>query len=333
MVDLGTGLLRFRRALFFSVFLLLFAAILFYSKNVAAAALEGLKISAAVLIPSLFPLSVLANMIVRLGIAEPICKKLGKGFKKLFGVSGNGAVAFAIGILGGYPLGILAAADLYKCSKIGKTDLSRLVCFCSNCSPAFIFSVAAPRFTAGTDLRSAEIAFMLFSVHIASAVFTGILFKNLSAPDVLTDTENTAGGLFLPKHSFASAFTESVEASAMAMLRLTAYISLFYIINIILKSSFVITYIAGLTGISRFGTFAAGILEFSTGILSLDRSAASLPAASFMIGFGGLCVAAQSASGLRESGCGIGRYLLAKLFQAVTSYAVTAVILYFSGIA
>jgi len=93
------------------------------------------------------------------------------------------------------------------------------------------------------------------------------------------------------------------------------------------------TYIAGLTGISKLGTYGAGILEFSTGILSLDRSTASLPAASFIIGFGGLCVAAQSASGLRESGCGIGHYLLAKLFQAVTSCAVTAVIIDFVGIA
>jgi sporulation integral membrane protein YlbJ len=326
-----TGVLKLKRILYFAAFLIAFAALLIYSKTAATAALDGLKISAAVLIPSLFPLSVISGMTIRLGIAEPICAKIGKPFKKLFGVSENGAIAFVLGLLGGYPLGITTAVDLYKNSKVTGNDLKRLICFCSNCSPAFIVGVAAPRF-AGAPQNIGKISALLFIAHVSAAITAGIIFKNipLSEPDTFYNARNRAK----PRkpYTFASAFTESVEVSAASMLKLAAYISLFYIINKLILSSYLIAMIEEIHGMQNAGALTAGVLEFSTGILNLVKSIKSLPAAAFLLGFGGFCVAAQSASALKDTDVGIKYYVFAKLFQGAAAYIITALIMFLCGI-
>lgn len=320
MVHIKTGALKLRSFAYFAAFAFVFFALLSSSGPAAQAILDGLKISALVLVPSLFPLSVVSGMIVRLKIAEPLCAYLGKPFKKMFGVSENAVLAFLIGLAGGYPLGILAATDMYKNARISAHDLKKLSCFCSNCSPSFIFGVAAPHLSAHSPvLDTSKTALLLLGAHILSALVSGLVFSEFAA-ESKGAVQNFPKS---PEHkafTFTSALTESVESSAIAMLRLTAYISLFYMLNRILLSFIMINFIKNLTGLKSIFVLLSGVLEFSTGVLSLGAGRGDFALCAFFISFGGLCVAMQSASILRETGIKIRYYIFSKLFQGAAAY-------------
>jgi len=322
-----TGEYHLKNITLFFAFAFVFAYLLIYSGTAAGAMLEGLKISAAVLIPSLFPLSVVSGMIVRLEIAEPVCRRAGKAFKAFFRVSENCVLPFVLGIAGGYPLGVIVAADMYKNGRISRGDLKKIVLFCSNCSPAFIVGVAAPYLSnTGAGFAATKIALVLLSAHIFAAVFVGFLFSRLYFH---SDEESRQKYDGAPKktYSFSSAFIESVETSAISMLRLAAYISLFYMLNKLLLSTNIFIIFTDINNFVNIKAFVSGILEFSTGVLALDMLLKSLPVAAFLISFGGLCVAAQSASVLNGTGVKIRHYIFAKLAQGVMAYIIVSLIL------
>ena len=56
----------------------------------------------------------------------------------VFGINGNGASAFILGVLCGYPIGAKTAVDLYKNSYISKKEAENLICFSNNSGPLFI---------------------------------------------------------------------------------------------------------------------------------------------------------------------------------------------------
>lgn len=330
-MHIKSSALNFRNFAYLSAFALIFFTLIISSDIAAEAALDGLKTSALVLVPSLFPLSVVSGMLVRLKIAESICVYLGKPFKKLFLISENAVLPFLLGLAGGYPLGILTAADMYKNARISLDDLKKLCCFCSNCSPSFIFAVAVPHFcTQAAFSEPAKIALMLFCTHILSAMFSGIIFTRLisKSETALRDIPNP---LKIKSYTFTSALTESVESSAIGMLRLSAYISLFYMFNRLILSSDVII-IKVLTNIKYMPVLISGILEFSTGVLSLGADSHDIALCAFFISFGGLCVAMQSASILKDTGIKIRYYIFSKLFQGITAYVIVYIIVYFCRI-
>lgn len=56
----------------------------------------------------------------------------------LTGLSGEGAYAFVLGLLCGYPMGAKLTADLYHAGKISRQESEYLLTFCNNPSPAFL---------------------------------------------------------------------------------------------------------------------------------------------------------------------------------------------------
>lgn len=65
----------------------------------------ALSLCAELIIPSLFPFFVLSGLLNRLGFAAAIARQLAKPAARLYSVSGAGATAFFMGLVGGYPLG------------------------------------------------------------------------------------------------------------------------------------------------------------------------------------------------------------------------------------
>ena len=95
----------------------------------------GLATCGGVIIPSLFPFFVLSAAVSELGIPQRLARRLAEPMSRLFGVSGAGASALVLGVLGGYPLGAASAADMAGRGVITSEECSRLLGFATTQAP------------------------------------------------------------------------------------------------------------------------------------------------------------------------------------------------------
>ena len=85
----------------------------------------ALSLCAELIIPSLFPFFVLSGLLNRLGFAAAIARQLAKPAARLYGVSGAGATAFFMGLVGGYPLGAAYIADMRRQGLVSLEEIGR----------------------------------------------------------------------------------------------------------------------------------------------------------------------------------------------------------------
>ena len=113
-------------------------------EDASLAAAGALSLCAKVIVPSLFPFFVCANLFCALHLTQPLERALSGVMQPVFGVPGSGAAALVVGLTGGYPSGAQTIAALYAAGSIDKKSAGRLLLFCNNCGPAFIFGVVGP---------------------------------------------------------------------------------------------------------------------------------------------------------------------------------------------
>ena len=149
-------------------------ALMLYPQPSMEAAKSGLALCYNVIIPSLFPFFVLSSLVVELGLAGYLGRLLEGLMRPLFHVSGACASAFALGFIGGYPVGAKTAISLYENGMCTKTEAERLLAFCNNSGPAFILGVVG----AGV-FASSRVGVLLYLAHAAASICIGILCPTL----------------------------------------------------------------------------------------------------------------------------------------------------------
>ena len=169
--------IRFHRRLFDALICLaLFAAVaalIIFPKESIAAAQNGLTLCINVIIPSLFPFFVLSTLIVQLGIARYFGRILEPVMRPLFNVGGACSTAFVLGFIGGYPVGAKTVIALYENGSCTKAEAERLLSFCNNSGPAFIFGVVG----AGV-FSSSTVGLLLYLTHSLASICVGLIFRN-----------------------------------------------------------------------------------------------------------------------------------------------------------
>ena len=168
--------LRGAAALFFPVF---FGAVLLFFPDVSAAATrEGVALCLQTVLPSLFPFFVLSSLLVQSDVPRLLSRAMAGVMYPLFGVSGAGASALILGLLGGYPVGARTVAELYGRGEIAREEAEQLLAFCNNSGPGFFLGVC------GTAVfGSARAGAYLYLIHVGAALVTGVLLRrNLGLP-------------------------------------------------------------------------------------------------------------------------------------------------------
>lgn len=162
--------LRGAAALLFPVFF--GAALLFFPDVSAAAAREGVALCLQTVLPSLFPFFVLSSLLVQSDVPRLLSRAMAGVMYPLFGVSGAGASALILGLLGGYPVGARTVAELYGRGEIAREEAEQLLAFCNNSGPGFFLGVC------GTAVfGSARAGMYLYLIHVGAALVTGVLLR------------------------------------------------------------------------------------------------------------------------------------------------------------
>jgi hypothetical protein len=106
--------------------LMLLGLMLYNAGAAGDACREALEMCARLLVPSLFPFFVLSGYLNRVGLPGLLGRIIAPFAARLFGVSGAGASAFVMGLLGGYPAGAAYIADMERSGSVTAREAERL---------------------------------------------------------------------------------------------------------------------------------------------------------------------------------------------------------------
>lgn len=256
----------------------------------------ALRLCAELIIPSLFPFFVVSGLLNRLGFSARLAGRLSRPAARLYGISGAGATALFMGLIGGYPLGAAYIADMRRQGLISAEEGERLMGFCNNSGPAFLIgSIGAGVF------GSARLGLGLYIIHILSALITGLFFRGSG--------RYKAQLPHLPE-SRGSALIDSVRQAAQSILSVCGFIVCFCVIIGLMDAggyfSLLVGRLASLTGLELHAARAllSGVLELGSGIgamRGLSPSPVNLAIAAGIVGWGGVSVHFQTYAVLAES--------------------------------
>ena len=287
------------------------AALLLWPEQAVAAARDGLRLCGNVIVPSLFPFFVLSSLVVELGLSRYLGRLFQRFMVPLFRVNGACASALALGFVGGYPVGARTAIALYRSGQCTKTETERLLAFCNNSGPAFIFGVVG----AGI-FHSGPVGLLLYLTHVAASLAVGLLFRFYKPHDGPASPRGSSSVQFQTGNAGA-AFTRSVTGALSGILNICAFVICFTVILRLLTlcgaldlAAEVLAFLFRPLGLDRIWArrLLTGVVELSSGVTALSGGAISgrLSMAAFMLGWAGLSVHCQVLAFLGDSGLSIG---------------------------
>ncbi|MGM9548862.1 MAG: hypothetical protein ACI3V5_03355 [Faecousia sp.] len=272
-------------------------------KTALEGARQGVVLCLKTVVPSLFPFFVLSILLTSslLGSSLPLLRPLGR----LFGIPEGAESLLIPAFLGGYPVGAQSAAAAFRSGQLSKQEAERLLSFCNNAGPAFLFGMAASMFP------RRWMAWALWGVHIGGALFAALLIPGSGKRSVkMTQSDPPS-------------LTSALNTSIRVMASVCGWVVLFRVILAFL-SRWILWILPTAVQVA-----VTGFLELSNGsceLLSVSDVSARLCICSAILAFGGLCVTMQTLS--VTAGLSLRQYFLGKLLQTVFSLALTVLIAY-----
>ena len=333
--------LRLKRNFISLLFLLFTISILIFSNSNLTAVKSGINLWATSVVPSLFPFFVATELLMHTNIVYHIGNILNRFMKPLFHIRGEGAFAFIMGIISGYPIGAKIATNFRKENICTKEECERLLSFTNNSGPLFIIG------SVGILLyRNTMIGLLLFITHLLASLSVGILFRfwkktkhsdlNYFTSKTYTNTKTLASF-----SNLGEILSESIVSSIKSILVIGGFVVIFSSIISILKSSG-ITRIIEIIATPLFNSIHispsfieplfTGFFEITNGISSISNIACkklsiNILITAFLLGFGGISVLLQVLSITSKSDLSIKPYIYGKLLHGIIAVLYTFILM------
>lgn len=341
-----------------------FCLVIFSKSNLSAAKI-GLKLWANNVVPSLFPFFIATNLLKSTNVLSIISKYFNKIMRPLFNVPGEGAYAFILGLISGYPVGAKIVTDLRNSNLCSKDEGERMLCFTNNSGPLFIIG------TVGITLfANSTVGLVLLITHILAALTVGIILGIVSRfrknnlfqynSNILNYSSNNKYRL-----NNSNAFTQTTSSNRQTNSNICTFSNLGEILsNAILESSKTIIMIGGFVvifsviisilnsskmmellsfafypilklfnvDISFAKSILSGIIELTNGlsiVSSITNKSISINIiiCAFLLGFGGISVMLQVLSITSKSDLSIKKYFWGKLLQGIIAASYTYILM------
>ncbi|MBQ3409029.1 MAG: sporulation integral membrane protein YlbJ [Clostridia bacterium] len=333
---------------FFLIFLVVF------SNNNLTAAKNGLMLWANSVVPSLLPFFIATELLNYTNIAHIIGKILNKIMRPLFNIPGEGAYAFIMGIISGYPIGAKIVSDFYKNRICTKDEAERMLAFTNNSGPLFIIGTVGILLFGNTT-----IGLLLFATHILSSITIGIILgiksrlhhnKNITkhtkaisysknAINIQNNLEATTKTSIL---DLGSILSNSISKSISTVLQIGGFVVLFSVIISILNKISLINLVSNV--LSYFyvpkdiaKSIVSGLIELTNGIniavnIHTKNLSINIITCSFLLGFGGISVLLQVLSIVSKENLSIKNYISGKFLQGLVAALYTAIFIKYVSI-
>ncbi|MCD7755071.1 MAG: hypothetical protein LUJ09_01850 [Firmicutes bacterium] len=268
-------------------------------KTALSGATEAVWMCLRVVIPSMFPFFLLSILLTGAfgGTGARWLTPIGRLLK----IPGGSETIFLTGLLGGYPSGAQATAQAWRAGLLEQDEAERMLGFCSNAGPSFLFGVLSSKFPAGWML------WLLWVIHILSAVAVGAILPGAKQK---RRTELPAQPVTL---------AQAMERALRITANVCGWIVIFRVIL-----AFCTRWFLWLMPDWAQAAFSGG-LELANGCVLLgtvENVGLRFLLCSGMLSLGGVCVAMQTASVAK--GLRLTWYLCGKGLQCVISLLLAA---------
>lgn len=268
-------------------FLFFIAAIciLGFPSNTSAGAINGLKISSSVIIPSLFPFTVCSVFFQKSGGLLWLADRLNKVTTKLLKLTGTEFSVIFLSLIGGYPIGAKMIDELYLRGDLDIVSAKKLLRFTVNPSPAFFILVV------GVNIfKNFYVGVILLISNLFACFILNCLFSNKSKTSFINSKRTTIKG-----ENFSDCFVGSVISGAEITINICSFVILFSAISEIVKLLPI-----------KFETYCyiSPLLEISLGINEISKLGIPTFFYSFFLSLGGLstiCQVKQSAKNIKPT--------------------------------
>ena len=319
-------------------FFVLFTILLIvFSNSNFEAAKKGINLWLNSVLPSLLPFFIATELLSYTNIIYYLGKLLNNIMRPLFNVPGEGAFAFIMGIISGYPTGAKIVANMKKDNICTKEECERLIAFTNNSGPLFIIG------TVGTSLLyDTSIGFLLLFTHILACITVGIIFrfwkynKNDSYKRYINIQKNR-----VTFNNLGDIIGESIKSATNTVVMIGGFVILFSVINSMLNNSNFYHIIINFTSpffnlIGIDNNFLQGIytgfIELTNGVqyicnIPTKTISITIIICAFLSGFGGISVMLQVLSITSKSNISIKPYIIGKILHGIIAAFYTYLIL------
>lgn len=273
--------------------------VLIFDSNLALeGARKGVDLCITTVIPSLLPFFVL-SMILTNTLNGSISNQTFY-ISRYFSIPPAAASVLIPSVLGGYPVGAKCAAELYRNHQISKAEAERLLTFCNNAGPAFIFGMISVFFSERKQV------WLLWCIHIISALLTAKMTSSPAENETVSRVETES---FMPN---------CIMSAVKAMSVVCCWVILFRIFITFLNSWLLWLFPSWLS------VLIIGLLELTNGcceLMMISDEKLRFVLCECMLSFGGMCVLLQTAS--VTAGLSLKSYVKGKVIQTVFSFLIS----------
>ena len=323
--------LKIKRNIFALIFLAFGASLLLFSSSNLPAIKKGLSLWVNSVVPSLFPFFVATELLMNTNFVNSIGRFLNKIMKPLFNIRGEGAFAFIMGLISGYPVGAKIACNFRENNICSKEECERLLSFTNNSGPLFIIG------TVGISMfGNSTIGLLLLITHILACITVGFIFRfwkiNSSSPEYVGNkNSNYKKYRNVTLSNLGEVLGKSISNSIYTILMIGGFVVIFSSIISILRASGILnSLVVLLTPTFNFlnldSSFISGIitglLEITNGIsfissINIKHISVNIIITAFLLGCGGLSVLLQVWSITSKTDLSIKPYFYGKLLHGL----------------
>lgn len=315
-------------------------ALLIFSKSNLPAVKNGLALWANSVVPSLFPFFVATEALMHTNLVTHIGNIFNKYMKPIFNVRGEGAFAFIMGIISGYPVGAKIASSFRENNICSKEECERLLSFTNNSGPLFIIG------TVGILMYgSTIIGLLLFITHILACITVGFLFRfwKKNEKTTIMNTNYKTENKYVSFNNLGDVLAKSIKSSISTIFLIGGFVVIFSSIISILKSSGILNGVSLLLSplfnllhinTSFIAPLLSGFLEITNGINTISSIACkklsiNIIFTAFLLGFGGISVLLQVLSITSKTDLSIKPYIYGKLLHGIFASIYTYIFINF----
>ena len=291
---MGDSMKKYQQKIIAGIAMTVLVFLIIDTKTACTGAQIGIQLCITTLVPALFPFLVISTVCSQI----LLCLKLKLPnllLKPCKFISGTEAI-YLVGLVAGYPIGAKLINDTYKRGIISKSEANRMLMFCNNAGPAFIFGII------GNCFFQKWIPCIMWIIHILSSFIVGTI---TARPHIKTET---------PLHTSNITLTAAVVQAVKSMGYICGWVILFRTLI-----AFLDKWILWALPIP-LRILITGCLELSNGCLQIsqiENEGLRFMISLLILSFGGLCVTMQTTS--ITPGLSLKHYIIGKVYQSAFS--------------